>query len=1049
MEVVVPIVLTILAVPVFNPWSALINHESVPRGNCNTRYFPGSTALWTHDSGTALGVRQAPLRSGATNRRPVWGGRNRSIPLRPVTTGPGYAGCMTPESFVAKWSKSELKERSACQEHFLDLCRLVGHPTPAEADPTGESFCFERFAEKQGGTDGFADVWKKGFFAIEYKGKRKDLVAAYEQLLRYREDLENPPLLAVCDTDRLVIHTNFTNTAKQTYSLDLANLADPNSLELLRALFNAPDKLRPGTTIAFVSELAARKVAALAQSLEARGIEPMQAARFLMKLVFALFAEDADLLPEKLVEGLLDQARKKPTLARLLLEKLFTAMRDGDEGLAFTQEIAHFNGGLFEDASALDLEPADLDTLKAAAGLDWSSVDPAIFGNLYEYGLGADSRSKRGVHYTSREDILHLIEPVLLRPWRGRWAALKAEVETKLAAKPSKVAFKALQGRVEGFRESLGAIQILDPACGSGNFLVVAMQRLLDLELEVVRFQAERFHTQALSFHVGPQQLHGIEILAFPHALASVVVWIGHLQWLRLHGYRIQERPILKKLQPIVQGDSLVLDWPTVDAIIGNPPFIGGKRLRTALGDATVDAMFTAWAGRVPHEADYVCYWFEKAREAVVSGRANRVGLLATDSIRQGKSRTVLERILASTEIFFAVSSQKWILKGAAVRVSMVGFGKRVPAEALVLDGMEVTSINPDLSHILAMATAERLPENQGMAFQGDIKAGPFEIPGDLAGAWLSMPLNPNKRPNSDVVRPWANGEDITDRPSGRFIIDFGMPLKAGATPIPGMNHLSESEAAFFEAPYQHGLKTIKPARSVAGLKSKGSASHRRPWFVHGEPRPLMRTALSGLKRFLATVIHAKHRLFMWLPEGLVPSHSLIVFATDQDAIFGLLHSRIHEMWALVMGSALEDRPRYTPNTTFETFPFPTGFREVPPEAVSEAAKKLHEARDLWLNPEEADEATLKKRTLTGLYNEREAGGATWLNNLHRDLDRAVLAAYGWSDLAEALFAAEDALRAANPQGDALGLALGRTEAGQALLGRLLTLNLERAKTAE
>ena len=206
-----------------------------------------------------------------------------------------------------------------------------------------------------------------------------------------------------------------------------------------------------------------------------------------------------------------------------------------------------------------------------------------------------------------------------------------------------------------------------------------------------------------------------------------------------------------------------------------------------------------------------------------------------------------------------------------------------------------------------------------------------------------------------------------------------------------------------------------------------------------------MRVALNELPRFLATVIHAKHRLFVWLPKGLVPSHSLIVFGTDQDSMFGLLHSRTHEMWALVMGSALEDRPRYTPGTTFETFPFPLGFREAPPETVSEAAKNLNEARDRWLNPEGADDATLKKRTLTTLYNEREAGRATWLNNLHRDLDRAVLAAYGWSDLAEPLFAAEDALRIANPQGDALGLPLGRTEAGQALLGRLLALNLERS----
>ena len=945
---------------------------------------------------------------------------------------------MTPESFVAKWSKSELKERSACQEHFLDLCHLVGHPTPAEADPTGESFCFERFAEKADGSDGYADVWKKGFFAIEYKGRRKDLGAAYEQLLRYREDLDNPPLLAVCDTDRLVIHTNFTNTAKLTYELNVANLADPGSLELLRALFNAPDKLRPGTTVAFVSEEAARKVAAVAQALEARGIEPMQAAQFLMKVVFALFAEDADLLPEKLVEGLLDQARRKPSLARPLLEKLFAAMRDGDEGLAFTQEIAHFNGGLFEDASALDLQATDLETLQAAAHLDWSTVDPAIFGNLYEYGLGAESRAKRGVHYTSREDILHLIEPVLLRPWRLRWAALRDEVAAKLAGKPSRAVLTALQGRVEAFRESLGRIEVLDPACGSGNFLVVAMQRLLDLELEVVRFQAERFHTRALAFHVGPQQLHGIELLPFPHALASVVVWIGHLQWLRLHGYRIQERPILKKLQPIVQGDSLDLPWPAVEAIIGNPPFIGSKRMRSAIGDATVDALFKTWDGRVPREADYVCYWFEKARAAVVAGQAKRVGLLATNSIRQGKNRVVLEKILADSAIFFAESDRDWILEGAAVRVSMVGFGVIELGESRILDGHEVTTINSELASTIALDRAKRLTENRGLSFMGNIKAGPFEIPGELAKEWLVQPTNPNGRPNSDVLKPWRNGGDITGRPSGKWIIDFGLPLGNKTSPVPGMIHLTEVEASFYEAPFRYAESIVKPMREVTRTGT------RRPWFIHREPGSGFRKALFGLPRFLATVIHAKHRLFVWMPEHVIASHSFIVFATSRNEDFGLLHSRIHEMWALAMGSALEDRPRYTPNTTFETFPFPAGFREAPPEAVAEAARKLNEARERWLNPEGANEADLKKRTLTALYNAREAGQATWLNHLHRDLDRAVLAVYGWSDLAEPLFQAEDALRAANPKGDALGIPLTRTEPGQALLGRLLQLNRHR-----
>jgi hypothetical protein len=986
---------------------------------------------------------------------------------------------MTPETFQAKWARSELKERSGAQEHFLDLCRLVGHPTPAEADPVGASYCFERFAEKCGGTDGFADVWKRGHFAIEYKGKRKDLSAAYEQLLRYREDLENPPLLAVCDMDRLVIHTNFTNTAKRTYELELGKLAEPATLELLRAFFFAPEKLKPGVTVEFISEEAARKVAALAQRLEARGIEPMEAARFLMKLIFALFAEDVALLPPGLAEGLLAQAMKKPSLAKPLLEKLFLAMRDGDEGLAFTQEIPHFNGGLFEDATALELEAADLAMLKAAAELDWSSVDPAIFGNLYEYGLGEAARAQRGVHYTSRADILALLEPVLLKPWRQRWEALRAELSAQLEATPKGKALETLKRRTEAFREGLGGLQVLDPACGSGNFLVVALQSLLDLEREVMRFQAERFAVQALSFHVSPAQFHGIEYLAFPHALASVVLWIGHLQWLHQHGYALRERPILRKLALIQRGDSLSLDWPAVDVIVGNPPFIGTSKIRKSLGDDYAEQLFKNWGDRIPNAADYVCYWFEKAREAVMMGRAQRVGLLATDSIRQGKNRVVLDRIHRDLGFFFAESSRDWVLEGAAVKVCMVGFGRQEPGEPHVLDGMAVSEIHPDLTSATKVFSARPLSANRGVSFQGDKKDAPFEIPGELAKEWLSLPRNPNGRPNADVLKPWANGEDITGRLSGKWIIDFGMPLKAGATPVFGMIHLNEIEASFYEAPFRFATEVVKPAREAAKAKSSGSSAHRRPWFVHAEPRPAMRTALHGLPRFLATVIHAKHRLFVWLPAGLIPSHSLIVFATDQDAIFGLLHSRVHELWTLVLCSALEDRPRYTPNTTFETFPFPDALRggfkteighrctpmdtdvsksligvhlcssvanSVDPLAVTvaEAARKLHEARERWLNPADASAAELKKRTLTALYNAREAGQAAWLNHLHRDLDRAVLAAYGWPELAEPLFQAEDALRTANPQGNALGLALGRTQPGQELLRRLLELNQQR-----
>jgi hypothetical protein len=555
----------------------------------------------------------------------------------------------------------------------------------------------------------------------------------------------------------------------------------------------------------------------------------------------------------------------------------------------------------------------------------------------------------------------------------------------------------------------------------------------------VVRFQAERFHTQALSFHVGPQQLHGIELLAFPHALASVVVWIGHLQWLRLHGYRTQERPILKKLQPIVQGDSLALDWPTVEAIIGNPPFIGGKRLRSALGDATVDALFASWDGRVAREADYVCYWFEKARAAVVAGRALRVGLLATNSLRQGKNREVLERILRDTNVFFAESDREWTLEGASVRVSMVGFGAMELNETRTLDGNTVSKINPDLTSSADLSLAKRLHESAGIGFIGGTPKAPFTVDEQTALKWISAPTNPNGRPNSDVLKRWVNGRDILTRGPSQWIIDFGLPYER-KTKIPGELYLSEAEASFYELPFLHVQETVYPLRK----NHRERVQAERPW-LHARPAEDMRAALSGLFRYIGSPTVAKHRIFAWIDGNVLPDHQVAVFATEDDAVFGLVQSRIHEIWALATGSTLEDRPAYRPTNCFETFPLPLGFRTTSPPPIANAARVLHEARDRWLNPEGADEATLKKRTLTALYNEREAGRATWLNNLHRDLDRAVLAAYGWSDLAEPLFAAEDALRAANPQGDALGLALGRTEPGQALLGRLLALNLERA----
>ncbi|WP_217155933.1 class I SAM-dependent DNA methyltransferase [Sphaerobacter thermophilus] len=896
------------------------------------------------------------------------------------------AGRMTPQQFIAKWAHASLKERAAAQQHFIDLCLLLGQPTPAQADAQGAWYTFEKGVTKAGGGDGWADVWMRGHFAWEYKSPGEDLAAAYKQLVLYAADLENPPLLVVCDIARYEIHTNFTGTKKQVYRFTNADLADPEVLGILRKVFTDPEALRPEITTESVTQEAAAKFASLAGSLTARGFAPERVARFLTRLLFCLFAEDIGLLPKGLFTRLLDVTRQRPdTFARQILI-LFETMRDG--GIFGVEEIARFNGDLFADPDAIELTREELGLLAEAARLDWGSIEPAIFGTLFERGLDPAKRAQLGAHYTSRDDILRVVEPVVMEPLRREWAAVRARAdvlaEAFWAAKgPSQRERrrKELASVLLAFQERLASVTILDPACGSGNFLYVALEQLKNLEKEVISYAAHRGLSMLLP-QVTPRQLHGIETNAYAHELAQIVVWIGYIQWMTMNGFQVNRDPVLEPMDTVLLMDA-ILDrsdpaqprepaWPDAEFIIGNPPFLGGKRLRTELGDEYVDAMFAVYNGRVPREADLCCYWFEKARAMIAAGRVKRAGLLATNSIRGGANRRVLERIKESGDIFMAWDDEPWVLDGAAVRISMVGFDDGTE-KTRTLDGVPVAAINPDLTGALDLTTARPLAENLNIAFMGDTKGGPFDIPGDLARQMLAAPLNPNGRPNSDVIVPWVNGLDITRRPRDMWIIDFGpdMPLE---------------QAALYEQPFEYVKKHVYPVRQK-------SRSTRNEWWLHERPRVDMRDALRGLSRFIGTPTVAKHRLFVWLSAPTLPDHQLIVFARDDDYFFGVLHSRAHELWSLRMGTSLEDRPRYTPTTCFETFPFPRPTEEQR-EAIAAAARALHEHRERWLNPEGASEAELKQRTLTNLYNARP----TWLDNLHRELDRAVFAAYGWPD---------------------------------------------------
>ena len=1035
------------------------------------------------------------------------------------------SGVRTPAQFIAKWSPVDLPERAASQEHFIDLCRLLGQPTPAEHDATGAEYTFEKGvavtdAASRGskGAGGFADVWWRGKFGWEYKrkGEHRDLTDAYRQLCQYREALENPPLLIVSDIARTEIHTNFTGTAKQVHTVLLEEMDRPGKLSLLRRVFTDPRSFRPDVTTETVTKEVAEQFALLSQSLQGRGHDPHTAAHFLMKCMFCLFAEDVGLLPSNLFTRLLGQWKNEPKQLPALLTELFGKMRTG--GAFGTERIAHFNGGLFDEAPAIPVTGPEIGELLLAAKQDWSSVEPAIFGTLFERSLDPSKRSQIGAHYTSRDDIMLVVEPVVLDPLRRRWGDVRAQVEAQLERRAKaktratqRKANKAIADILRDFLKALGELRILDPACGSGNFLYVAIQELLNLEKEVITYAARADIAVGLFPTVRPTQLHGIEINPYAAELAQVVIWIGYLQWMRDNGFNVPHDPILEPLQTIECRDAILslaagpqtvdavgtspeelqrgqpAAWPDAHFIIGNPPFLGSKLFRAyGLPDDYLQALYHAYD--IPNASDLCCYWFERARRQIefaksYGGKGDgevpdgfgpdglapaenvRVGLLATQGIRGGANRETLKRAKETGDIFTAWSDREWILDGANVHVSIVGFDDGTEARRM-LDGLPVSTINADLTADLDVASASALAENFEIAFMGDTKGGGFDIPWNEALALLRRP-NPNGRPNSDVLRPWVNGSDLTKRPRGMWIIDFGCE-----TP--------ESEAAGYEGPFEIVEQRVKPKR----LTNRRKAYAER-WWLHVEPRPAMRKGGATVRRFVTTCRVAKHRLFVWQHAPTLPDSSTFAFAREDDYFFGVLQSAIHTPWALRQGTQLETRPRYTPTTCFETFPLPWPPGREPTEApayrrVAAAATALDEQRRCWLNPPEWIEALgrhiearedftrvpdetrdlirwsammaeaardkdFKTRTLTNLYNARPA----WLRRAHRELDAAVLSAYAavdpageWSaDWAEVW---QDA-GAGQPLPEGHPLADRRAEIDQKVLAHLLRLNQSRS----
>ncbi len=948
---------------------------------------------------------------------------------------------ITPQEFIQRWSNAGFGERQGAQSFFNDLCGLVGHPTPASfGNP--EAFTFEKAVP-----GGFADAYFEEHFGWEFKGRDAQLDGAFDQLLRYQVHLKTPPLLIVSSFDTIRIQTNFPGMETARHDIAVVNLDQPDQLQLVGDAFFAPLRFRERLRSV---DAVTRETAALFQSI----VEDMESAyggqqdaerlaRYLNQLVFCLYSEDAGLLPDGLFTRIVAQHYRDPATFDRAIRSLFAQMATG--GFSGPDEIAHFNGDLFNVIDTVELSAVALQRLGEACEKNWRDIEPSIFGTLFERALDASKRAQTGAHYTGAADIELVVEPVVMTPLRQEWAAAREEIEALLSS--SEAGFSGLRGlsglepsdgedspnpdnptnpvnpdsddsparaRLQAFRKRLASVTVLDPACGSGNFLYIALRSLLDFEKEVIDFAAARgwsgptlpdsLPQDSLPI-IQPNQLLGLEINHYAAELARTALWIGYIQWHQANGFPYTQRPILTPLDTIRQTDAILdlsdpdhptePEWPPAEFIIGNPPFLGHVPFRETLGDDYVGMVYGLYGSRIPNSSDLCCYWFEKARAQIESGATKRAGLLATQTIRSQSSRPVLARIKKTGDIFAAVSDSDWVLEGAAVHISIICFDDGTETDRS-LDGVSVSSINGDLTAGTDLTQAQRLAANMGIAFQGVSKVGDFDIPEPVASAMMEQ-HNPHGRPNAEVIRPWIAGVDITQRPRHMWVIDFG-------TDMP------EYEAALYEAPFEHLVSNVKPQRMRNNRRR-----YTELWWLHAEARPGMRKAIAPLARYIATPKVAKHRFFVWLTANMLPSNLVIAVASDDDYVFGLLSSSIHELWVRQVGSQLRETDSggtYTPTTCFETFPFPHP-TDAQRDAIAAAAAELDRLRDGWLNPEGIGASDLRRRTLTNLYNQ----SPTWLHNAHAALDAAVANAYNWpADLADA-----------------------------EILERLLTLNLERA----
>ena len=722
------------------------------------------------------------------------------------------------------------------------------HGTPAELDPRQEWYTFESAVRESSGQRGRADVYKRSYFAWEFKGLHRDLDAAYAQLQRYREALGNPPALVVSDFVTIRVHTNFTNTVPAVHTIALDDLGEPEQLAILRSVFHDPDVLKPAISPDDVTRETADIFARIARSMHERNVDSLEIARFLNRLVFCFFAQDVGLLPDRVLTELCERFFNDPKEFDSALAELFRNMKDG--GRFGFHRIRYFNGDLFNEPDTVLMSAAELEDLAEARHKNWAHIEPSIFGTLFERVIDPEKQNLIGAQYTSVDDIRSVIDPVMMQPLRQEWSEVERTVGALMLMEGNRHEPQA-RAMLQEFQNRLASLRILDPASGSGNFLYVALQELRNLEKQVLRLSADLGLRDFLP-EVSPEQFHGIEIDSYASDLARTALWIGHLQWSMENGYRHDQEPVLGSLNTIECRDAIIdltdpenpkeAQWPAVDYIVGNPPFLGHFPFREQLGDEYVGAVYALYGDRIPNSSDLCCYWLERPRP---HRRRQRLGASACWRRRQSGSSPTgpcwrVSRIPETSLRRFRIRTGFSTAPTSTSPLSASTTAPKPPVSWTVRGWPTSTPTSPAGPTLLR---PNRWPKTVICRFKASVKWGNSTYQNRLRWTCWVNP-NPHGKPNSDVVKPWVNGRDITDRPRGMWIIDFGdMPLE---------------QAALYEAPFEYVEAQVRPKRQTRDLRLQ-------TWWVHEPAASAMHKALFVLPRYIGTPRVAKHRL---LPLG-------------------------------------------------------------------------------------------------------------------------------------------------------------------------------------